>query len=35
MKKAGKKDGFSKLEVKHTFLSSNFSNYKLSVPNNL
>ena len=35
MKKKGKKDGFSKLGAKRTLWSSNFSNYKLPVPNNL
>jgi hypothetical protein len=35
MKNMAKRDWFFKLETKHTLQSSNFLNYKLSVPNNL
>ena len=35
IKNMAKKDWFFKLETKHTLQSSNFLNYKLSVPNNL
>lgn len=35
MKKEAKRDGFFKFGVKHTLWSSNFSNYKLLIPNNL